>query len=343
MASFTLNQLAERLGCSVEGDGAIEIVGVAALKEAVAGDISFLANPKYASQVEATHASAVIVSGDWTGSCSAALLKVPRPDQAFGQIAALFAPAPVPRFKGVHPSAVIGKDVKLGENVSIGPLCVVEDEAEIGEGTVLVGNVYVGYRVKIGRNCLIYAQVSLREYVQLGDRVIIHDSTVIGSDGFGYAVDAQGVRTKIPQIGAVEIGDDVEIGSNVSVDRARFGKTRIGKGVKIDNLVQIAHNVQIGDHAVIVAQVGISGSSSIGEKVIIAGQAGVAGHLSIGAGAVIGGQSGVTKDVEPGKFVFGTPVVKHADYMRSYAIFLRLPEMRRKLAELEKRLSKQAE
>lgn len=343
MASYTLKEIAERLGCAVEGDASVVITGVAALKEAEPGDLSFLANPKYASQVEATRASAVIVARDWQGPCSAALLKVEQPDQAFGQIAVLFAPAPVPRVQGVHPSAVIGKNVKLGEGVSIGPLCVVEEEAEIGDGSVLVGNVYVGYRAKVGKNNLIYAQVSLREYVQLGDRVIIHDGTVIGSDGFGYAVDAQGVRTKIPQIGTVVIADDVEIGSNVSVDRARFGKTRIGKGVKIDNLVQIAHNVQIGDHAVIVAQVGISGSSSIGEKAILAGQAGVGGHLHVGAGAVIGGQSGVTKNVEPGTFMFGTPIVKHADYMKAYALFLRLPEMRRKLADLEKRLPKQAE
>ena len=338
MASFTLDQIAARLGCVVDGDGSTLITGVAALKEAEAGDLSFLANPKYASQMDTTGASAVIVDKNWDKSCPATLLKVDQPDKAFGQIAMLFAPAPVPRFQGVHQSAVIGKNVTLGEGVSIGPLCVVEEDAQIGDGTVLVGSCYVGYRVKIGKNCLIYAQVSLREYVQLGDRVIIHDGTVIGSDGFGYAVDGQGVRTKIPQIGTVVICDDVEIGSNVSIDRARFGRTRIGKGVKIDNLVQIAHNVQIGDHAVIVAQVGISGSTAIGEKAILAGQSGVAGHLHIGAGAVIGGRAGVTKDVAPGAFMAGMPAVPHADFMKAYALYLRLPEMRRKLIELEKRL-----
>lgn len=341
MASYTLEQLAARLGGVIEGNGALTISGVAALKEAEDGDISFLANPRYSSQMQNTRASAVIVAENWTGTCAASLLRVAQPDKAFGEVAMLFAPAPVPRFQGVHPSAVIGKNVTIGNGVSIGPLCVVEDEAQIGDGTVLVGSVHVGYRVRIGAKCLIHPQVSLREYVQLGDRVILHDGTVIGSDGFGYAVDAQGVRTKIPQIGIVVIGDDVEIGANVTVDRARFGKTRIGKGVKIDNLVQIAHNVQIGDHAVIVAQVGISGSTSIGEKAILAGQAGVAGHLHIGAGSVIGGQSAVIKDVEPGSFIFGSPAVKHAEYMKAYALFLRLPEMRRKLADLEKRLPPQ--
>lgn len=338
MASFTLDQIATRLGCACEADGALLITGVAALQEAEAGDISFLANPKYACQMETTRASAVIVAENWEKPCPAALLKVSQPDKAFGQIAMLFAPAAVPRIQGVHPSAVVGKNVTLGEGVSVGPLCVVEDEAQIGAGTVLAGSCYVGYRVKIGKNCLIYAQVSLREYVCLGDRVIIHDGSVIGSDGFGYAADAQGVRTKIPQIGTVVIGDDVEIGANVTVDRARFGKTRIGKGVKIDNLVQIAHNVQIGDHAVIVAQVGISGSTFIGEKAILAGQSGVAGHLHIGAGAVIGGQAGVTKNVAPGSFMTGMPAVPHADFMKAYALYLRLPDMRRKLSELEKRL-----
>lgn len=337
-ATLTLGQIAEELGCEVEGDAARVITGVAALQEACNGDISFLANPKYGQQAEQTHATAVIVGREFNRPCPAALLRVERPDAAFARIAAHFAVLPPKRTPGVHPAAFIGEGVQLGGDVSIGPMCVVEDGAVIGARTVLVANVYVGAKASIGEDCLVYPQAAIREYVQVGHRCIIHSGAVVGSDGFGYTVDEQGVRTKIPQTGIVVLEDDVELGANVTIDRARFGRTRLGRGVKVDNLVHVAHNVQVGDHAVLVAQVGISGSSIIGERVILAGQSGVGGHVKIGAGAILGGHSGATKDVPPGAHVFGTPARPFAEEMKIRALCNKLPEMRKRIAELEKRL-----
>jgi UDP-3-O-[3-hydroxymyristoyl] glucosamine N-acyltransferase len=335
-----LSQLAETIGGTVSGDGEIEICGVAGLREARSGEISFLANPRYAPEVAVTRASAVIVSAEWTGECPAALVCVENPDAAFAVAAGLFytpVPAPAP---GVHPSAVVAPDVELGAGVSIGPHCVIESGVRIGAGTVICAQCYVGFRSRIGAKSWLYPQVSLREFVQIGDRVIVHNGTVIGSDGFGYSVDATGVRTKIPQIGTVEIGNDVEIGANVTIDRARFGVTRLGNGVKIDNLVQIGHNAVIGDHVVIVAQVAIAGSASIGNRVIIAGQAGVAGHLHVGDGAIIGPKAGVIKDIPAGLHVMGMPAIAADKMKRSHASIMLLPKMKERIAALDARVRK---
>jgi UDP-3-O-[3-hydroxymyristoyl] glucosamine N-acyltransferase len=197
---------------------------------------------------------------------------------------------------------------------------------------------YVGHGAVLGDECKLYPHVSIREYCRLGSRVILHDGVVVGSDGFGYSVDQQGVRTKIPQTGIVEIGDDVEIGANSTIDRARYGRTRIGRGVKIDNLVQLGHNVTVGDHAVLVAQVGIAGSSQVGDHAVLAGQAGVGGHLVIGAGAVVGGKSGVTKDVPPGAFVVGFPADLRRKFVEARANLNRLPRLLQRIARLEKGL-----
>ena len=246
-----------------------------------------------------------------------------------------YTPPPLP-CEGVHSSAVVAGDVEIGRGARIGPLCVIESGVKIGAGTVVSAQCFIGYGSQVGENSFFHAQVSIREGAVIGDRVIIHNSTVIGSDGFGYSVNREGIRTKIPQIGIVEIGDDVEIGSNVSIDRARFGKTRIGNGVKMDNLVQIAHNVQIGDHAVIISQVGIAGSTSIGEKVIMAGRSGAVGHVTIGAGAIVGAGSGVVNNVEPGEYLMGFPAIKAAKFKRIHATLMILPKMRTRLRELEK-------
>lgn len=333
-----LVELVSQIGGSLSGDGSAEVHGVAGIRDAGPGDISFVANPRYASDAALTRATAVFVSEEWVAECPAVLIRVKNPDAAFAKAAALFyAPPPRP-VGGVHPSAVVAADAELGEGVSIGPLCVVEAGAKIGAGTVLVANCYVGYRSEIGENTLLYPQVSLREFVKVGNRTILHNGTVVGSDGFGYSVDDKGVRTKIPQIGTVEIGDDVEIGANTTIDRARFGKTKIGNGVKIDNLVQIAHNVVIGDHAVVVAQVGIAGSTAIGPKAILAGQAGVAGHLTVGAGAIVGPGSGVTKDIPAGVHVMGMPAVPIDKMKRAHAGIMLLPKMKERLAALDSRI-----
>lgn len=340
MTERTLAAIAEHVGGVVDGDPSVAIRHVAGLREALEGDLSFLANPKYARLIDHTKASAVIVSGDFAGKAPCSLIRADNPDAAFAKAAMLYV-TPAPVFSpGVHPSAVVADNVVLGRDVSIGPLCVVESGAQIGDRTVLVAQCYVGHGACVGEDNLIYPNVTVREQVKTGARVIIHSSAVIGSDGFGYSVDKQGVRTKIPQLGIVEIGDDVEIGAATTIDRARFGRTVIGNGVKIDNLVQIAHNVVIGDHAVIVSQVGISGSTVIGKRAILAGQVGVAGHLVIGDGVVAEARAGITKDIPAGQMVYGFPAAPREQAARLHAHVQRLPKLKQKVAELEARLAK---
>jgi UDP-3-O-[3-hydroxymyristoyl] glucosamine N-acyltransferase len=335
---LTIAEIADRLDAEFEGDGSAAISGVAGIRYAREGDISFVANPRYASDVAQTRASAVVVNSQWDRPCSAALIRVESPDRAFARIAEWFAPPPVEYPPGIHPSAVVADDVELGHDVHVGPLAVIESGAVIGNQSVIMAQSYIGHHVHIGSSARIYQQVSIREYACIGDRVIIHNGTVVGSDGFGYTVDKSGVRTKIPQIGTVVVGNDVEIGANVSIDRARFGKTRIGNGVKIDNLVQIAHNVVIGDHAVIVAQVGIAGSTSIGTRAILAGQSGVSGHLVIGEGAIIGAQAGVTKSVPPKTYVSDYPAMPHEKATRLHAYYKQLPDIKKTIGELQERI-----
>ncbi len=335
-----LFEVVEKIGGRLDGDGHIDIRGVEGISEAGPGEVSFVANPRYAVEAASTKASALIVTEDWICDCPVALIRIKNPDEAFEKVAALFYTPPPRPDAGIHPSAVIAADAKIGHNVSIGALCVIESGAKVGAGTVVMPQCYVGRKAVIGEECWLHPQVSLREEVRIGNRVIVHNGAVIGSDGFGYSVDGQGVRTKIIQRGTVEIGDDVEIGANVTIDRARFGKTRIGNGVKIDNLVQIAHNVVIGNDVVIIAQVGIAGSVHIGDKVIIAGQAGVSGHLHIGNGAVIGAKAAVTKDVDAGEYMIGVPAIPAQRFKRMQAGMMLLPKFKERVAELESRIRK---
>jgi len=338
-ASLSIADLASRVNGEVLGSPEGEITSVAGLREAGPGQLSFLSNAKYRKLLTRTGAAAVLVSMEWQEPVSnTCLIRVEDPDKAFAEVTRLFVPPPVSYEPGIHPTAVVSESATLGKDVHLGPYVVVEEGAEIGDRCVLLAGVLVSRGAKLGADGLLHAGAVLREHVQVGERVIIHNHSVIGSDGFGYTVNEDGSRTKVPQVGIVRVGDDVEIGAHVCVDRARFGETRIGKGVKIDNLVQVAHNVVIGDDAVLVSQVGISGSSVVEEKAILAGQVGVAGHLTIGAGAVVGAQGGVTKDVSPGDYVWGTPATTFKKYSNTLSNINRLSKLAERVAELEKQL-----
>jgi UDP-3-O-[3-hydroxymyristoyl] glucosamine N-acyltransferase len=330
-----LADIADHIGGVLEGDGSIDICGLSSLSEASAGDITFLANRKYASDVATTSASAVLVGQDWEGDCPCALLRVDDVDSAYSQVGVLMTPPPIVFAPGIHATAVIAEDATIGSNVYIGPHCVVEPQAVIGNDCVLVAGVYIGHACVLGEACVLHSHVSLRERSILGDRVIIHNGSVVGSDGFGYAPDGNGVWQKVVQLGNVAIGDDVELGANVTIDRSRFGSTMIGNGVKIDNLVQIAHNVRLGAHSVMAAQSGISGSTHVGSHVQVGGQAGIVGHLNIGDRVVIGGKSGVTKDIESGMFISGFPAMDHRKATKIKAHLARLPELKKRVVQLE--------
>lgn len=333
-----LAELAERLQAVIEGDGAVEVTGLAALSEAGEGDLSFLANPRYASEVATTDASAVLVNADWRGASAAAILRVANADRAFAAAAELLAPPAIAFAPGVHAAAVVADSARLGADVHIGPGCVVADDAVIDERCVLMAGCYVGHRSRIGADAGLYPNVVVREDVRVGARVRLHAGCVIGCDGFGY-VREDGQWRKIPQIGGVVLEDDVEIGANVTIDRARFGETVVSRGSKIDNLVQLAHNVHVGANTAIAAQVGISGSTRIGAGVRLGGQAGLAGHLQVGDGATVGAQAGVTKDVEAGTFVSGYPAMPHSAARRQHAHIMRIPAMKKRIKELEERIA----
>ncbi|MBI2441650.1 MAG: UDP-3-O-(3-hydroxymyristoyl)glucosamine N-acyltransferase [Lentisphaerae bacterium] len=337
--TLTVAEIAQRLNGKVEGNTEALITRLAGIREAQEGDLSFVATPHYAGAAAATRATAVIVNEDWNRSCSATLIRVKNADKAFAEAAQWFAPPAIQFAPGIHPTAIVDHDAKLGRDVFLGPYSIVEPGAAIGEGSIICAHCYIGHGAVIGADCKLYPHVSIREYTRMGSRVIIHNGAVIGSDGFGYTQEGA-VRKKIPQIGIVVIGDDVEIGANVTIDRARFGQTRIGNGVKMDNLIQIAHNVVIGDNCVIVAQAGISGSTMIGDRSIIAGQAGIVGHLVLGPDVIVAAQSGVTKDIPAGAFVFGSPAMPYEKFTKLHAHMMRLPELKEKLAAMEARLAK---
>jgi len=340
MSVFSIAQIAERLQGILEGAGNAEIRSAAGIRYATEGDITYVAQARYAGDADHTRASAIIVGKDWSRPATIPLIKVDHPEAAFDLVAKWFSPPAVVYQPGIHPTAILSPDAVIGKDVHIGPYCVIGSEASVGDRTVLVGHNFIADGASIGEDGLIYPLVSIREYVKIGCRVIIHNGAVIGSDGFGYHADARNIRTKIPQIGIVEIGDDVEIGANTTIDRARFGKTSIGNGVKIDNLVMVAHNVVVGNHSVLIAQTGIAGSTTIGNHVIIAGQAGLAGHIDIGDGTVISAQSGVTKDIPPKAFVMGFPAMPKQQFYMNQANINRLPELKKRVAELEARIQK---
>jgi UDP-3-O-[3-hydroxymyristoyl] glucosamine N-acyltransferase len=335
-ANFTLKELANLAGGELVGDPALKITGAASLSEAEQGNISFFTDRKYIGLLRKTRASAIFVRPDFAEPISAAQIRVSNPAKAFEQVLLKFAPEPITFAPGIHPSAVIDPRVELGKRVSIQPLAVIDAGASIGDDTVIGAGSYIGHETVIGSGCRIYPNVTIRERIRIGSRVIIHGGAVIGADGFGFEM-VDGRHQKIPQLGTVQIDDDVEIGANTTVDRARYGRTWIQEGVKIDNLVQVAHNVVIGKHSVIVAQAGISGSTRVGERVTMAGQVGIAGHLEIGDGTIIAAQSGVSKSL-PGGVWFGYPAVPFDEAKRQFAWIHRLGKLFARVKEIEKKL-----
>lgn len=334
----TLSEIAELCGAALEGDGSRSVIGPADLGQAGDQEISFLANPRYAPLLESTRAAGVLVAVDVsTERTDLTLLRVDDPNRAFTKVVGLFAPAEMEVPLGVHESSVVHPSAELGADVRIGPLCSVGAEARLGAGVVLHAGVHLSDRVTVGAGSVLHPGVSLYSRVEVGEGCIIHSGTVIGSDGFGFEPTAEG-WAKIPQCGSVQIGKQVEIGANCAIDRARFGVTRIGDQVKIDNLVQVAHNCQVGEAALLVSQVGLAGSSSIGGRAILAGQSGVGGHLKVGAGAQIGGQAGVTSDVPAQAAYTGWPARPVREALRDVAQAKRVPRLLEELRALTKRV-----
>jgi UDP-3-O-[3-hydroxymyristoyl] glucosamine N-acyltransferase len=333
-----LRELAARLDCRLEGDGDLEIVQVAGIDQAGPGDITFLANPKYERALAATQASAVILRDD-APAAPCAMLRARDPYLAFARAVGVFAPVLKPA-PGVHALAAVAADARLGRDVSIAPFVVIGDGAFVGDRTVIFANVTIGPGSRIGADCVIHSNVAIRERVTIGDRVVLQNGVVIGGDGYGFVRRGDGTHEKIPQVAAVVIEDDVELGANTTVDRPAVGETRIRAGAKIDNLVQIAHGVKVGRNVLMAAQVGIAGSTDIGDDVVFGGQVGVGGHLTIGRGAVAVGQSGVTNSLDPGQLVAGYPAIDARDWRRASAVFKRLPDLKKRIEALEAQLAR---
>lgn len=337
-----LKDLAEVLGADVPAQSAELLVrGIASIADAGPSDVTFLGNPKYVSALRGSRAGAALVPRDFAETIGPVAVRVDHPSLGFAKLVDLFSPKPPEFLPGIHPSAVVAPGVKLGAGVSVQAHAVIEQGASIGAGSVVGAHCFVGQEARIGSGCLLHPRVTVAHRCRLGDRVILHSGVVIGSDGFGFELSA-GRHVKIPQVGIVQIDDDVEIGANTTVDRARFGRTWIQEGTKIDNLVQIAHNVVIGKHCLIVAQVGISGSTRLGDYVTLAGQVGVVGHIEIGDHSVVGAQSGVSKSVSGKEFYMGCPAVPAAEYREQVALIRRLSKLSERVVSLEKELRRSA-
>ena len=331
---FTATEIARHMQGEVVGDGAVVLKNFAPADRAQAGDVTFAENAEYLALAETSAASAVIV-GAAIAASSKVLIRVANPRVAFAKTLALFFPEPV--FPpGIHPTAVIAASARIDPTAHIGPHCVVGEHVAIGARTVLRGGDHVGDDSRLGADCRIFPNVTIYPGTQIGSRVRIHSSTVVGADGFGYVPDG-GVHLKVPQIGHVILGDDVELGANVTVDRGALGPTIIGQGSKIDNLVQIGHNVVLGERCIVISQVGIAGSTKLGDGVTLGGQVGVGGHLKIGNGATVSAQSGVMHDIPAGEKWLGAPAQPERQTKRQMIALQRLPELIRRVGKLEKK------
>lgn len=336
-------QLAQIIQGEVEGDPSAMISHPAKIEEAGPGGITFLADPAYESFLYSTGATAVLVSNDFQPRqpISCTLIRVANVRMAVGQLLTAFQESEAAQIeRTISAQAVVDPKAQLGEQVAIGRFSIVEADARIGSGTLILDQVYVGTGVRIGKNCTLHPGVRIAKGCEIGDNCVLHANVVIGSDGFGFAPQADGSYTKVPQLGKVIVEDDVEIGANTVIDRATMGATLIRKGVKLDNLIQIGHNVEIGEHTVIAAQAGIAGSSKIGKGCRIGGQVGIAGHLSIADGTQLQAQSGVGGHLrETGASLMGSPALNYRDFQRSYVVFKQLPQLYRELDRLKKELS----
>ena len=336
--SFTLEEL---VGISddikVEGHTTHPITGIASLSDAVVGDLSFLGNPKYSADVKTSKASVIFLPLNYVGKAKdgQAYLRTATPSRALAILTSNVEQKLWPEVSpGIHPSAVVHESANVDASSYVGPNCVIEEEVIIGAKTFLQSGIYIGRHVKVGKGCRLLANTTVQDYCEVGSGVILQSGCVIGSDGYGYETE-HGCHMKIPQIGRVVLEDNVEIGANTTIDRARFNETRIGSGTKIDNLVQIAHNVHTGDNCLIVAQVGISGSTVLGNNVVIGGQAGLAGHLTVGDGVSIAGGSALLRNLNGGEVVRGSPAFPINDYQRMIVLQKRLPEFYKRLKTLE--------
>jgi len=332
---MTAAEIAKQIGGEVIGNGSIQLKGFASAESAKAGDLTFAENEEYFTLAQKSAASAILVDAKYS-SASKVLIRVPKARVAFAKVLPLFFPersyAP-----GIHASAIIAKTAKIDPSAHIGPHCVIGEGVRIGAHSVLQAGNDIGDNCVIGEGVRLFPRVVLYPRTQIGDRVSIHAGSVVGADGFGYVAD-QGIHRKVPQVGNVVIQDDVEIGANVTIDRGALGSTIIGKGSKIDNLVQIGHNVVIGENCIVVSQVGIAGSTKLGNSVTLAGQVGLAGHLKIGNHVTVSAQSGVMNDIPDGEKWLGTPAQRDRQMKRTYIALQRLPELLQRVSELEKRL-----
>jgi UDP-3-O-[3-hydroxymyristoyl] glucosamine N-acyltransferase len=330
-----LRELAAQLGCELRGDGEVEVSGVAGIEEADPGDLTFLANPRYATHLDATNATAVILAPGQETALPCLLSD--NPYLTFARAVALLRP-PVRPAPGVDASAGVDPTAELGPDVHVGALAVVGPGARVGARSVIHPHVVLYEGVTVGEDCVLHSGVQVRERCRLGDRVTVQNGAVIGADGFGFARDADGRYHRFPQVGVVVVEDDVDIGALTAIDRAALGETRIARGCKLDNLVQIGHSVTVGEDTVLSGQVGIAGSSHVGRRVTLAGQVGVAGHLTIGDGAIATAQTGIPSSVEKGALVSGYPAIENRAWLRSSAVFAKLPELQRRVRELERRI-----
>jgi len=337
---FTAADIAKLLNGEVLGDGSVTLAGFAPADRAKAGDLTFAESETYFARAEASAASAILVEGKFT-SDKKVLIRVPNARVAFAKVLPLFFPETTfPA--GIHPTAIVAASAKVDPTAHVGPYCVIGEKVQIGARSVLQGCAWVGDSSQLADGVNLFPNVTIYPCTQIGNRVRVHAGAVIGSDGFGYVLD-NGIHCKVPQIGNVVIGDDVEIGANVTIDRGALGPTTIGRGTKIDNLVQIAHNVTIGEHCLIVAQVGVAGSTQVGNYTTLAGQVGLAGHLKIGNQVVVAAQSGVMRDIPDGQKVFGYPAVPDKEAKRQIIALKQLPDLLRRVAELEKKLGRKPE
>lgn len=335
---FSAQQIADMLGGSVEGNPNVTVNNLSKIEEGKPGTLSFLANPQYAQYIYETEASIVIVANDFTPEkpVSTTLLRV---KDAYGAFAKLLEAYNQLRHNktGQHPTAYLAKNAQVGQDVYVGANTCVEEGASVGDNTKIYQNVNVGENVKIGKNCLIFSGVSIYPDCEIGDNVTLHAGVIIGSDGFGFAPSNAHGYSKVAQIGNVVIEDNVEIGANTVIDRATLGHTIIRQGVKLDNLIQVAHNVEIGEHTVIASQTGIAGSTKIGKNCMIGGQVGIIGHLTIGNNVKIAAQSGIGQNLKDDAVVQGSPAFGIGDYKKSYVYFRKLPQLAKTIDELKKK------